>query len=51
MSLVLTALSSTGKTFKTHFDPVFFMLLIEKFFEILSKHSIYGFISQSFSLN
>ena len=39
------------KTFKIRFYPVFFMLSIVKSLEILSKHNVYGFISESFALN
>ena len=39
------------KTFTIPFNPVFLMLSIAKSFEMLPKHSIYGFISESFALN
>ena len=39
------------KTCVYPFNPVFFMLLILKSFEILPKHNGYGFIFESFALN
>ena len=39
------------KTFATPFNPVFSWTLIVKSFEVLPKHTVYGFISESFALN
>ena len=49
--LPLIALQSTEKILKTPFNPVFFILLIVKVFEMLHKHNGYGFISEFFALN
>ena len=49
--LPLIALQSTEKILKTPFNPVFFILLIVKVFEMLPKHNGYGFISEFFALN
>ena len=39
-SLVSVGLKSTEKSFTIPFNPVFFILLIVKSFEILPKHSV-----------
>ena len=40
-----------GKVVDMLFNPAFFMLLGEKFFEIFPKHNGYCFISEFFALN
>ena len=44
-------LKSTEKNFTLPFNPVFFILLIAKSFEILPKHSVFPFVSESFASN
>ena len=49
ISLVSIGLKSTEKSFTLRFNPSFFILLIVKSLEILSKHSVQFFISESFA--